>query len=45
MILSHFALGDVAIGQSTSASDTKTKAPPKRTAQAIADRKVAPEPR
>ena len=44
MTLSTFSLGDPSIAQ-LATKDGGKKVPPKRTATAIADRKLAPEPR
>ena len=44
MSLANFSLGDPSIAQLDS-KDSGKKTPPKRTATALADRQLAPEPR
>jgi hypothetical protein len=44
MTIGQFSLGDPSIAQ-LSVKDSGKKVPPKRTAQAVADQKLAPEPR
>jgi len=46
MTIAQMALAEASIAQADgSGSGTAKKAPPKRTAQAVADQKLVPEPR
>ena len=45
MSLATFPLGDPSIAQVGGSEGSGKKTPPKRTATAVADRQVAPEPR
>ena len=45
MSIAHFALGGASIANAAPVATTAKKPPPKRTAVAVADTKLIPEPR